>query len=235
MKTFLKTGCIVCALFLLGALFYEWLHPEIYITASATPDSQPITRISTEKPTVVLTFETAAGNDNTAGILDILDKYEIHAVFFVTGSWADQHPDLLKRIADSGHDLGNHSETHKNMTTLDADECRQEIMTLHEKVKELTGVEMNLFRPPYDSCSARLIQTAADCGYTVIGLDCDSMDWKNYGADAIVHTVLDHPDLESGSIIRMNCSAPYTPDALETIIRELKERGCGFAPLSQYT
>lgn len=234
MKTFLKTGCVVCALFLLGALFYEWLHPEIYITTSANPDKQPITRINTEKPTVALTFETAPGNDNTAGILDILDKYKVHATFFVTGSWADQHPDLLKRIADSGHDLGNHSENHKNMKALDTDESRQEIISLHEKVKELTGVEMHLFRPPYDSCSSQLIQTAADCGYATIGWDCDSMDWKNYGTDAIVNTVCGHPDLENGSIIRMNCNALYTPDALETIILNLKERGCEFAPLSQY-
>ena len=234
MKTFLKTGCIICALFLLGALFYEWLHPEFNITTSANPDKQPITRINTEKPAVALTFETAPGNDNTARILDILDKYEIHATFFVTGSWADQHPDLLKRIADSGHDLGNHSENHKNMKALDIGECRQEIISLHEKVKELTGVEMYLFRPPYDSCSSQLIQTATDCGYATVGFDCDSMDWKDYGADAIVNTVCGHPDLENGSVIRMNCSALYTPDALETIILNLKERGCEFAPLSQY-
>ena len=193
-----------------------------------------ITRINTEKPAVALTFETAPGNDNTARILDILDKYEIHATFFVTGSWADQHPDLLKRIADSGHDLGNHSENHKNMKALDIGECRQEIISLHEKVKELTGVEMYLFRPPYDSCSSQLIQTATDCGYATVGFDCDSMDWKDYGADAIVNTVCGHPDLENGSVIRMNCSALYTPDALETIILNLKERGCEFAPLSQY-
>ena len=89
MKTFLKTGCIICALFLLGALLYDWIHPKIYITTSATLDSQPITHIDTEKQVVSLTFDTSSGRDDTDKILDILDKYGIHATFFVTGSWVE--------------------------------------------------------------------------------------------------------------------------------------------------
>ena len=234
MKTFLKTGCIVCALFLLGALFYDWFHPKIYITASATPNKQPITRIDTEHPTVFLTFETGGGHDNTEKILDILDKYEVHAAFFITGSFAAENPELVKRIAASGHDLGNHSETHKNMKAMSPDECRREIRSLHEKVKELTGVEMYLFRPPYDACNYPLIQNAAACGYITVGWSCDSMDWKNYGADAVAESVCGQPNLENGSVIRMNCNALYTPEALEKIILNLKERGCEFAPLSQF-
>ena len=60
MKIFLKTGCIVCALFLLGALFYEWIHSNIYITTSAHPDPHPISHLNTEQPVIALTFDTAA-------------------------------------------------------------------------------------------------------------------------------------------------------------------------------
>ena len=234
MKTFLKTGCIVCALFLLGALLYDWIHPKIYITTSATLDSQPITHIDTEKQVVSLTFDTSSGRDDTDKILDILDKYGIHATFFVTGSWVEKNPDTLKRIADSGHSLGNHSENHKNMKSLSGAESRQEIMSVHERVKELTRVEMHLFRPPYDACSSKLIQIASDCGYTTVGFNCDSMDWKDYGTEAIVKAVCDSRDIENGSIVRMNCDAKFTPEALEAIILNLKERGCEFAPLSEY-
>ena len=77
MKTFLKTGCIVCALFLLGALFYEWIYPEIFITASARADEGPIESLPTDTPVVALTFDTVSGSDTTAQILDILETNQI--------------------------------------------------------------------------------------------------------------------------------------------------------------
>ena len=67
MKIFLKTGCIVCALFLLGALFYEWIHSNIYITTSAHPDPHPISHLNTEQPVIALTFDTAAGRISEHG------------------------------------------------------------------------------------------------------------------------------------------------------------------------
>ncbi len=234
MKIFLKTGCIVCALFLLGALFYEWIHSNIYITTSAHPDPHPISHLNTEQAVIALTFDTAAGIDSTDNILDILDKYKITATFFITGGWAEKNPDTLKRIADSGYELGNHSENHKNMESMSDEECRREIMSVHEAVKSLTGVEMDLFRPPYGACNSQLIQSAEDCGYATVSWNCDSMDWKDYGAETIVKTVCENPKLKNGSIIRMNCSAKYTPEALETIISNLKERGFQFKPLSEY-
>lgn len=120
------------------------------------------------------------------------------------------------------------------MESMSDEECRREIMSVHEAVKSLTGVEMDLFRPPYGACNSQLIQSAEDCGYATVSWDCDSMDWKDYGAETIVKTVCENPKLKNGSIIRMNCSAKYTPEALETIISNLKERGFQFKPLSEY-
>ena len=81
--------------------------------------------------------------------LDILKKYNVHAAFFMTGEWVEKYPDEVKAIYAAGHDLGNHSENHKNMSRLSDEEKTEEIMRAHQRVKELTGVEMNLFRPPY--------------------------------------------------------------------------------------
>lgn len=67
----------------------------------------------------------------------------------MTGGWIESYPDDVKAIAAAGHDLGNHSENHKQMSKLSKEECIQELMKPHEKVKELTGIEMQLFRPPY--------------------------------------------------------------------------------------
>lgn len=61
----------------------------------------------------------------------------------------DEYPEDVRKIAEAGHDIGNHSQNHKNMSELNAEECRREVMEVHQKVKALTEVEMKLFRPPY--------------------------------------------------------------------------------------
>lgn len=72
----------------------------------------------------------------------------------MTGGWVSKYPDDVRKIAQAGHDLGNHSENHKNMSELSIEEMRREIMEVHEKVKALTGIEMKLFRPPYGGIRA---------------------------------------------------------------------------------
>ncbi len=101
----------------------------------------------------------------------------------------------MKAIYEAGHDLGNHSANHKNMSELSEEECRQELMTVHEEVKELTGYEMFLFRPPYGDYDNEVIRTAEECGYYSIQWDVDSLDWKDYGVDSIIKTVTQHKHL----------------------------------------
>jgi len=234
MKIFLKTGCVVCTAFLLTALFYEWIFPEIFITASASADEQPIRRLDSDAPVLALTFDTLADGDTTDLILDILEKHRIQAAFFVTGAWTDAHPDDIKKIAAAGHTLGSSGENHKNMLQLTEEECRSELLTLHQKIKDLTGIDMCLFRPPYDACTPELIRTAKKCGYTTLSWDCDSMDWKGYSAEAVVNAVCRNSRLTKGSIIRMHLGTENTVEALETIIQNLKERGYDFVPLSEF-
>ena len=86
-------------------------------------------------------------------------------------------------ILSQGHDLGNHSQNHKNMSQLSDAEKESELMTVHNKVKELTGYDMFLFRPPYGDYDSKLIKVARKCGYYSIQWDVDSLDWKDYGVD----------------------------------------------------
>lgn len=234
MKIFLKTGCVVCTAFLLTALFYEWIFPEISVTASANADEQPVRRLDSDTPVLALTFDVLGDGDTVDLILDILEKYQIRAAFFVTGAWVDTHPDDIKKIADAGHTLGSSGENHKNMLQLTENECCDELLTLHEKIKNLTGIDMHLFRPPYDACTPELIHTAKKCGYTTLSWDCDAMDWKGYSVEAVVNAVCRNSRLKNGSIIRMCLGPENTAEALETIIQNLKERGYDFVPLSEF-
>ena len=136
-------------------------------------------------------------------------------------------------ILSQGHDLGNHSQNHKNMSQLSDAEKESELMTVHNKVKELTGYDMILFRPPYGDYDSKLIKVARKCGYYSIQWDVDSLDWKDYGVDSIIKTVTQHEHLGNGTIILCHNGAKYTAEALDTMITTLKDAGYSFVPLSE--
>ena len=173
------------------------------------------------------------GNTDTKKILKILKKNNIHVTFFMTGGWIESYPEDVKAIYEGGHELGNHSENHKQMSKLSAEECKEELMKPHEKVKKLTGVDMKVFRPPYGDYNNTLVKTAEECGYHTIQWDVDSLDWKDYGVDSIINTVLNHKHLGNGSIILCHNGAKYTAKALDTLIKGLKEKGYEFVTMSE--
>ena len=193
----------------------------------------PIYSVETEEKKVALSFDAAWGNEDTQQILDTLEKYNVKVTFFMTGGWVERFPEDVEKIKAAGHDLGNHSENHKNMSQLSDEECQSELLKVHEKVKELTGTEMNLFRPPYGDYDDDVIKTAAACGYYSIQWDVDSLDWKDYGVDSIVQTVTEHKNLQNGSIILMHNGAKYTAQALPQVIEKLQEKGYEIVPVSE--
>lgn len=205
------------------------------VTVSNTVNGRelPIYSVETDEKKVALSFDAAWGNEDTRQILDTLAKYNVKVTFFMTGGWVEDFPEDVKKIQAAGHDLGNHSENHKNMSQLSVEECKQELGMVHDKVKNLTGVEMQLFRPPYGDYDDKVIRTAKECGYYTIQWDVDSLDWKDYGVDSIVDTVINHKNLGNGSIILCHNGAKYTKDALEDMIKGLKEKGYEIVPVSE--
>ena len=223
---------MLCALLFLAGSYYT-KDQMVAVSNMQAAKELPVYCVQTEKPQVALTFDAAWGNEDTGKLLDILAAHNVKATFFMTGGWVDNYPEDVKRIAAAGHDLGNHSENHKNMSKLSAAQQKKEIMSVHDKVKTLTGIDMNLFRPPYGDYNTLLIQTAKSCGYLPIQWDVDSLDWKNYGVDSIVQTITENPHLGNGSIILMHNGAKYTAQALDTVITKLQEAGYELVPLSQ--
>lgn len=193
----------------------------------------PIYCVDTQEKKIALTFDAAWGNEDTEEILEILKKHDLHVTFFMTGGWVESYPDDVKAILAAGHDLGNHSENHKNMSQLSDEEKREEIMKVHEKVKEITGYDMFLFRPPYGDYDNAVVEVLMGCGYYPIQWDVDSLDWQNKGIDSIIETVTEHKNLGNGSIVLCHNGAEYTAAALETLIEALEKEGYEIVPLSE--
>ena len=182
---------------------------------------------------ISISFDATWGADDTIEILNTLDKYNVEATFFMTGGWVDSYPDMVKEICSRGHDLGNHSHNHKQMSKLSASEQKDEIMYVTDKVKELTGYDVFLFRPPYGDYNSTLINTVYGCNHYPIQWNVDSLDWRDYGVENIIKTVTNHKALGNGSIILMHNGAKYTAKALGTVIETLQSQGYTFIPISE--
>lgn len=201
-------------------------------SANNTINNTSIT-FSSDKKYASLSFDAAWGADDTIHILDTLDKFNVKVTFFMTGGWVNEYPDMVKEIYSRGHDLGNHSQNHKKMSELNTTEQKQELQSVTDKVKELTGYDMFLFRPPYGDYNSTLINTAYSLNYYPIQWSVDSLDWKDYGVDNIIKTVTTHKALDNGAIILMHNGAKYTAQALEAVITNLQNQGYTLVPISE--
>jgi len=230
---FMKVGIIVLSIIAIIGFGIQIIPGSIAVSTLNSKRDLPIYCVDTQENKVSLSFDLAFGNDDIKEILDILNDHDIKATFFVTGSWVEDYPNDLKEIVKAGHDLGNHSESHQQMTLMTKDEAIDEILTLHDKVMGLTGIEMTLFRAPYGDYNRTLIKAAKECGYDTIQWDIDSMDWKDYGIDGILNETVANDDLGSGSIILLHNGTKYTVDALDEIIVGIKDLGYELVPVSE--
>ena len=205
---------------------------ETISTDSLTHKELPVYCVNTNRPVVALTFDSAWGTEDLNEILSILKNHNAPATFFVTGQWAKEHPDAILSISAAGHELGNHGMNHKHMPQLSTPEMEKEIRECHDIVRTLTDQEMHLFRAPYSDWNDNVVQVAHSLNYMSINQSVDSLDWKDYGIDAIIDTVCNHKNLENGSIILLHNGSTYTKDALDTTLTNLEANGYTFVLVS---
>lgn len=170
---FVKVGIVVLSIIMIIGFGIKIIPEAVTVTNISTKNDLPIYSVNCEEPRVSLSFDAAWTNEDTKEILEILKEYQIKATFFMTGEWVSKYPEDVKAIAAAGHDLGNHSENHKQMTQMSKEECKDEIMKAHNRVKELTGIDMKLFRAPYGDYNNTLVGTARECGYYTIQWNVD--------------------------------------------------------------
>ena len=111
--------------------------------SSSTNENLPIYNVQTEENAVSLTMNCAWNADDIDSILDTLNKCNVKITFFIVGDWADKYPEAVKKISENGHEIGNHSNTHPHVNKLNIDKNCEEITKCSEKLKNITGKEVN--------------------------------------------------------------------------------------------
>lgn len=130
-----------------------------------------------DKKNILITFDQGYENGYTAQILDTLKEKKVKAVFFLLQDYAERNPELVQRMIDEGHIVGNHSVSHYSMPDLSVEECRQEIEGLQEYMKQNFGVTMKLFRPPMGEFSEQSLSVTKDCGLSTMLWSFAYADW----------------------------------------------------------
>lgn len=191
----------------------------------------PIYCVDVPEKKIAISFDAAWGADKTEELLKILKEHNVKTTFFLVGFWVDKFPDMVKKISDEGHEIGNHSARHPKMSTLSKEHIIQELNSTSNKIEAITGKPTTLLRPPFGDYNNTLVETAQELGYQVIQWDVDSLDYKDYGTQAIVDRVL--KKVGNGSIVLFHNNATYTPEALPMILDELQKQGYQIVPISE--
>ncbi|WP_231506214.1 polysaccharide deacetylase family protein [Paenibacillus sp. UNC451MF] len=187
---------------------------------------------------VALTFDDGPDNKYTPRVLDILKKNQIHATFFLIGENAQRHPQVINRILQEGHSIGNHSWDHQNLSKQTIEQIQSEIGRTDELLKSIAGQDPVLFRAPYGAVSPDVLEAAGSAGHQVIiGWSVDTLDWKGKSAAEIMNCV--KKEVRPGGIILQHSSGGKggnlnnTIEALPLIIAYLKDNGYSFVTVPE--
>lgn len=153
--------------------------------------SAPLLRVSGRGRTMVLTFDDGPDPDYTPEILDTLAEYAVRAMFFVVGEMAEDSPDLLARMVDEGHVVGNHTWSHPLLTRLRRARIRTEMERTCDIVEEACGERPLWFRAPYGAWNRAAFQLGAELGMESLAWTVDTLDWTTPGSATIVERVED--------------------------------------------
>lgn len=184
---------------------------------------------------VALTFDDGPSPGYTKSVLATLRMEQVPATFFVLGRKVQARPDLLKRIDEEGHEIGNHTYSHARIPQTTDDELLYEIAMTSFLIRTVTGKEINYFRPPHGKLTFNKRRRIEQLGYKVVLWSVNADDyWHEWGMrspESIANRVVTRT--RGGSIVLMHDDSRQTADALPSIIKSLKERGYTFVTLSE--
>lgn len=192
----------------------------------------PIYSVDVQDKKASITFDCAWGADDIPDILNTLKKSNIRATFFLVGTWAEKNQNIVRQIAEDGHDIANHSYAHFRMGNLDRGKISSEISQCGELLEKLTEKKCDLFRAPYGDYNNTVLAEARKLGYFTIQWDVDSLDWKpGISRDEILRRV--RTKVKPGSILLFHNDTEHTAKLLPLIIQELQSENYELVPVSE--
>jgi peptidoglycan/xylan/chitin deacetylase (PgdA/CDA1 family) len=194
------------------------------IETSATAENLlPIYNVEIEEKKVAFTMNCAWSADDIDDILKILDDNDVKITFFMVGEWVAKNPEAVKKIAEAGHEIGSHSNTHPHVNELSYEENLSEIRECNEKIEKLTGIKPSLYRTPYGEYNNTVLQAVADEKCLAIQWNLDTLDYEGLTGEQMWARI--GSKLSNGAIILSHNGTDHTADSLDMLIKNIKEQG----------
>ncbi len=191
---------------------------------------------SPDEKVIYLTFDAGFENGHTAKILDALKKHNAPATFFLVGNYIKDNPELVKRMCAEGHMVGNHTDSHPDMSKIsDTASFTKELQTLEAKYKEVTGQDMpRLYRPPQGKYSEANLKNACDLGYQTVFWSLAYVDWyvdkqptREQAFEKLVNRI--HP----GAVVLLHSTSQTNADILDELLTKWEEMGYTVHPITE--
>lgn len=190
------------------------------------------TRVPVSGNYVAITFDDGPHPQNTPRLLDILRARNVKATFYVIGRSVDLHPGVVRRTVAEGHEIGNHSHTHRLMSQLGDSEVRNEMQRCEDAIGRAAGVRPRTMRPPYGGLNQRQRELVhAEFGYPTILWSVDPLDWKRPGPSVVAQRMIS--GASPGGILLAHDLHSQTVDAMPATIDGLLRQGYKFVTVSQ--
>ena len=193
------------------------------VSAGTTKENLPIYNVQIQEKNVALTMNCAWNADDIDSILETLDKTKVKITFFIVGDWADKYPEAVKKIHEKGHEIANHSNTHPHVNKLSLEKNIEQIETASEKLRKLTGENVNLYRCPYGEYNDTVINAANKINYYTIQWSLDTLDYTGLTGEKMWERL--DTKLKCGDIILMHNGTNHTADSLEMLINNIQKKG----------
>jgi len=183
----------------------------------------------TDKPVIYLTFDEGYEAGYTAGILDCLKKHNVNAIFFITGPYLNRHEDLVRRMVEEGHAVGNHTVGHFSLPTLSDEKMKEEVSELDRVFYEKFKKHMVFLRPPRGEYSERSLKITSEMGYINVFWSFAYKDWDRNSQKGWEHAYNNvMPNLHNGAILLLHAVSSDNAQALDRIIGDARKKGYEF-------
>ncbi|HWD39655.1 MAG TPA: polysaccharide deacetylase family protein [Fimbriimonas sp.] len=201
----------------------------IHLAMRRRPDI--IYRGNSEDKVVALTFDDGPHPEKAEELLNLLRQMNVKATFFVVGKMVERHPEIVRMEASEGHEIGNHSFSHVNLSKIPEEDVEVEYRACQDLLKQVIGHGARYCRPPGGQTTPAVMRAAANCAMSTAMWSDDPKDYANPGADVIQDRVLDH--LSNGAIILLHEGVDETMRILPRLVTELRSEGYRFVTMSQ--
>ncbi len=214
--------------------FMMWIGQRSQLPVfSNDGESKALSKGNGDQPFIALTFNISWGNEKVHDILEKLKTHKAKATFFLSGSWAERHPDIVEEIHEGKHEIAMMGYEYESYVKMEPEQIRKDIQKAKEAFEKLGFEDINYLRPPHGHLNQEVLTAIEKEGLETIQWSLNPRDWENPGTNAIINQIMENSSKGDIILLHASDSIKQTAKALEVIIPGLKQKDLKFVTITE--